>query len=195
MATVKAPLLSFGASGQLAKTLVYFPYKGLDVVRSHVVPANPNTAAQQVQRGYMTDAVDEWHAAGYTDGDHGAFSRWATTLGAGLSGFNAFVRSFINVAVGGDTWQRIAAAVSSAIGAAQFTVNVTSTSGGTAPVLHYGVSPTFMPNVVNMNDNTGNDWEATPTGLSSNTRYYWYISRGTPGGNYGRTGVYLTATS
>src|SRR3989304_5419175 len=44
MAKLKAPLLSFGASGKLADTLVYFPWKGLAVVRSYVIPANPNTA-------------------------------------------------------------------------------------------------------------------------------------------------------
>src|SRR3972149_2455449 len=38
MAKLKAPLLSFGASGKLADTLVYFPWKGLAVVRSYVIP-------------------------------------------------------------------------------------------------------------------------------------------------------------
>src|SRR3989304_1243517 len=57
MAKLKAPLLSFGASGKLADTLVYFPWKGLAVVRSYVIPANPNSAGQQTQRGIPTGAV------------------------------------------------------------------------------------------------------------------------------------------
>jgi len=41
MAKVNAPLFSFNASGKLANSLVYFAWKGLDVVRSYIVPANP----------------------------------------------------------------------------------------------------------------------------------------------------------
>ena len=195
MAKVTAPLFSFGASGQLAKALVYFPFKGLDVVRSHVVPANPNSAAQQVQRGYLGDAVDEWHAAGYTDADHGAFNRWASTLGKGLSGFNAFCRDHLDESVAGGTWRRMANALVSALGATGFVVNITKVSGGDAPSIHYGVTPTFMPNTAVLVDQTGNDWEVTLAGLTSQTQYYWYIDVGTPGSDHGRTGVYLTRTT
>lgn len=63
MAKVKAPLFSFGASGKLAKSLVYFGWKGLNVVRSYVIPANPKSTAQNTQRGYLTAAVAAIHAA------------------------------------------------------------------------------------------------------------------------------------
>src|SRR3990172_862086 len=69
MAKLKAPLLSFGASGKLADTLVYFPWKGLAVVRSYVIPANPNSAGQQTQRGILTESVASWHALGLADPD------------------------------------------------------------------------------------------------------------------------------
>lgn len=61
MAKLKAPLFSLGASGSIGEALVFFPWKGLHCVRTHVVPANPNTDAQQDQRGYMTDIVDFIH--------------------------------------------------------------------------------------------------------------------------------------
>ncbi|MBA7524591.1 hypothetical protein ES705_16732 [subsurface metagenome] len=63
MAKLKGPLFSLGASGQVAKSLVYFPWKGLNVVREFVVPANPKTTLQTTQRGYLTDAVIAIHAA------------------------------------------------------------------------------------------------------------------------------------
>ncbi|GAI68425.1 unnamed protein product [marine sediment metagenome] len=63
MAKLKAPLLSFGASGAIAKAVVYFPWKGLNVAREYVIPANPRTALQTTQRGYLTAAVDGVHAA------------------------------------------------------------------------------------------------------------------------------------
>jgi len=49
MAKLKAPLMSLGASGALGKALVFFGWKGLDVVREYVIPANPKTTAQNTQ--------------------------------------------------------------------------------------------------------------------------------------------------
>lgn len=63
MGKLKAPLMSLGASGALGKTLVFFPWKGLDVVREYVVPANPKTDAQEIQRGYLRACVAAIHAA------------------------------------------------------------------------------------------------------------------------------------
>lgn len=50
MSKTTAPLLSFGASGQLASTLVYASWKGRPYARRYVVPANPNSSAQQLTR-------------------------------------------------------------------------------------------------------------------------------------------------
>lgn len=63
MAKLKAPLLSLGASGKLADALVFFPWKGLNVVREYVIPSNPQTSGQTTQRGYMTTAVALIHTA------------------------------------------------------------------------------------------------------------------------------------
>lgn len=61
MAKLKAPLMSLGASGKLGGALVFFPWKGINAVRTYVIPANPQTPAQTAQRGYLTDAVDLIH--------------------------------------------------------------------------------------------------------------------------------------
>lgn len=50
MATVTSPLMSMGARGQIGKSLVFSAWKGTKTVRSYVIPANPNSAAQQVTR-------------------------------------------------------------------------------------------------------------------------------------------------
>ena len=63
MAKLKAPLLSLGASGAIGKSLVFFGWKGLDVVREYVVPANPQTTLQTTQRGYLTACVVMIHYA------------------------------------------------------------------------------------------------------------------------------------
>jgi len=49
-----APLLSFGASGQIAKTMVYASWKGRQYARRHVVPANPNSVDQQSTRNVFS---------------------------------------------------------------------------------------------------------------------------------------------
>lgn len=51
MARLTAPLLSLGASGSIAKSLVFSSWKGIPYARVHVIPANPNSTLQQDVRG------------------------------------------------------------------------------------------------------------------------------------------------
>lgn len=60
MAKVTAPLLSFGASGQLAKSLVFATWRGVAYSRRHVVPANPNTVDQQETRNTFSWLNNVW---------------------------------------------------------------------------------------------------------------------------------------
>lgn len=50
MSKTVAPLLSFSASGQLGKTLVYSQWKGRPYARRYVIPSNPQTSAQSLTR-------------------------------------------------------------------------------------------------------------------------------------------------
>lgn len=94
MAKLKAPLFSFGASGKLAGALVYMPWKGLNVVREYVIPANPKTDAQILQRLSMKTMVPAVHTAqlratfplGTTD--NSAYSALASKLGRVMTWFN-----------------------------------------------------------------------------------------------------------
>jgi len=93
MAKLKAPLMSLGASGKLAGTLVFSTWKGLKTAREYVTPSNPQTAAQTTQRGLFTDAVSAWRNY-YTDADmRTAWNRAATAEGRAESGFNNFMRA------------------------------------------------------------------------------------------------------
>lgn len=60
MARTVAPLLSFSAGGQIAKTQVYSVWKGRPYVRRYVVPSNPNSAAQQETRGAFKWLMNVW---------------------------------------------------------------------------------------------------------------------------------------
>jgi hypothetical protein len=46
MAKVKGPLFSLEASGKLADSIVFFPWKGLHVVRQLTIPTNPQSVHQ-----------------------------------------------------------------------------------------------------------------------------------------------------
>ena len=50
MAKVTGPLYSMSASGKLADAMVYFGWKGINVVRGWVKPANPQSEGQGDQR-------------------------------------------------------------------------------------------------------------------------------------------------
>jgi hypothetical protein len=108
VAKLKAPLLSLGASGQLGKTLVFFNWKGLDVAREYVIPANPKTTAQNLQRGYVIAAVAAIHAA-QTDVtnplievDKSAYSLYGTTFPTPRTWFNQIVQRWLLAEVNGE---------------------------------------------------------------------------------------------
>jgi len=98
MAKLKAPLFSLGARGQLGKALVYFPWKGLNVVREYVIPANPDTLLQGVQRGYLGTMVDAIHAAQaaatfpLASVDQVAYAALASAKGKIMTWFNMAVK-------------------------------------------------------------------------------------------------------
>lgn len=107
MAKLTAPLFSFGASGKIADSLVYFPWKGLDAVRQYVIPANPRSADQVTQRGHLTDAVATIHDAmalatdPLNTDDKTAYALLASVHKAAQTWFNEAVRQFVNQRVAG----------------------------------------------------------------------------------------------
>ncbi len=105
MAKVKAPLFSFSASGKLADTLVYFPWKGIDCVRKWVVPANPKTVAQTTIRGFLSAAVAAIQAAQIAaenpiaDADVAAYRVLASRLAKPMTWWNTICKYWIDQAV------------------------------------------------------------------------------------------------
>lgn len=63
MAKLTGPLLSFGARGQLGKTMVMSKWRGVPYARQHVVPTNPQTTAQQTVRKTFALLREMWKVA------------------------------------------------------------------------------------------------------------------------------------
>ena len=195
MAKVNAPLLSFEARGQIAKAVVYFPWKGINCVRQYVVPANPQTDDQTTQRAKMTAAVAEWHGAAYTANDVTAWNKYAGILAKIMSGFNAMCKKHIEESILGNVWERMYQVTTSVIGASNFDVHVFKEEAGNVPTIHYGTRKTHFPDSQAIGADGVDQWHTTIAGLLADTLYYFYIDVGTSETDYGRTGIYQVRTA
>lgn len=189
MAKLNAPLLSFSASGQIAKSLVYFPWKGIDVVRQYVVPANPRSTDQTAQRNLMTAAVLAWHDALYTADDVTAWNRFAGVLAKIMSGYNAMVRAHIDEGILGNTWEEIRNLNTDSVTATNIKVHAYKASAGNAPTVYWGTRKTHFPDSAPLADLGADHWMYDIPGLNASTLYYYYVDVGSSGTDYGRTGI------
>lgn len=189
MATVDAPLFSFGARGQLGKALVYGAWKGLNVVRSYVVPANPNSAAQQTQRSRLTNAVSEWHSLALDADDNTAWDRYATTLAKVMSGFNAFIRRHIGIVDGGDTPNMGVDGSLTDDADNTFSAAITEDGAATAADMIWGQSPTSLINT-EAGAETSDTWDFTPGDNVQGQTIYARFEIRDAGGIIGETGIY-----
>ena len=60
MAKLTAPLFSLRASGTIGDAITYASWKGIQYARTRVVPANPNSVAQQDIRGVFETLNNLW---------------------------------------------------------------------------------------------------------------------------------------
>lgn len=196
MAKLKAPLFSFGASGKIADALVYFPWKGLNVVREYVVPANPKTTGQTTQRGYLAQAVTSihgamaWAAHLLDETDIMAYALLGSTYATPRTWFNQACKIIIDQLVaskhpilysdGGTT-----------PGADQLAVAITQVSAyATAGNFHYGTSKTALVNT-KAGSLAAQTWSATITGLTTGVKYFWQFRPTVPAASIGGiSGIY-----
>lgn len=91
MAKPTAPLLSFGASGTVAKTAVFSKWKGRPYVRQHVIPGNPRSTEQTTTRTTFANAGAIWKASpSLFQAPWDLFAK-----GQVLTGRNAFMGRFV----------------------------------------------------------------------------------------------------
>lgn len=86
MPKTTAPLLSFGAAGQIGNSMVFSKWKGVSYVRRYVIPANPKTVKQTANRDVfkMLNGAYLYAPAGIKQ----AFDAYA--IGKPLTGRNKF---------------------------------------------------------------------------------------------------------
>lgn len=198
MAKLNAPLFSFNASGKIAKALVYFSWKGLDVVRSYVVPTNPKTTAQELQRSYVTAAVAAIHAAEQDDTypllaiDKIAYALRASTRKTPSTWFNEIVKERVlnNIA---DDYNAIFSSASLAEVSTQvtFLANLVAVSPEppTDGDIYWGTSKTALHNIVACTIAELAAGKAI-TGLTNGTKYFFQYRGNDPSHGIARSGIY-----
>lgn len=184
MAKLKGPLFSLGASQQLGKALVFFGWKGLNVVREYVVPANPNTDPQKEQRAWLRAAVADIHDAqahpthplGATDVT--AYALWASVVKAATTWFNQAVKNWLDIA----RLVKVPAVYRDGSTAEQdgqlvcyiYSSSIDAAGNIGAGKFYWGTSKTALINA----EPAAVDWGtnsaiATIAGLTNKVKYYW----------------------
>lgn len=194
MAKPKAPLFGFGASGQLGKAIVYGSWKGIDVAREYVIPANPQSSSQQTQRGKMTSAVAEWHDTTnvLSATDKLAWNRLAGVQSPPRSGFNEFCKRLIDASIAyGAAFEHMFGIANIALTANAFKADIDDSAGGALTVtLHVGNSKTFFSASATDAQVGGlTSFTAFDTGFPAGTTVYYYFDVPT-GATYKRSGLY-----
>lgn len=201
MAKLKGPLMSLGASGAIGKAIVYFGWKGLDVVREYVIPSNPKTSGQTTQRGYLADAVDDIHAAQaiavkpLVEDDVMAYSLLGSTRPTPRTWFNEAVKQWIDqkvAAKSGTTFRSgyVTPAVASlVVGVYSDEVNALKIATGQ---FKYGTSKTALIHTMAATPGFGTfTMFATIAGLTAGVKYYVQFETLTVAGYVGcKSGIY-----
>jgi len=93
MAKTTAPLFGFGATGSLAKSIVFANWRGVSYARRHVVPANPKTTGQVLTRDIFTNQETRWKQGGPLM--RAPWDRFA--VGQKFVGRNSYIGKNINI--------------------------------------------------------------------------------------------------
>lgn len=195
MAKLKAPLLSLGAAGAIGKSIVYFPWKGIDAVREYIVPANPRSTAQVAQRTHLTNAIAYWHANQYTDPDRIAWNRYAGTLAKIMSGFNSMMKECIARLIAGHGWNVISQIEVNTPTVVGFDVDVENSVVGLPLRARIGTSRTHFPTAVDLVDDGDGTYSLTWAGGATGVDYYVYLEHFIAATWWRTSGIYHVKTA
>ncbi len=186
MAKLTAPLMSLDARGQIGKTLVFIGWKGIKSVRQFVVPANPNSVAQQAQRLVISNCVKGWKLLDAVA--KSAWNSWAPYEAKPMSGFNSMTKAGVtNIAA--DPLSPIVDTLSLTPGSTILTGEHTvldlddqsSVGSATDFSIIYGTDPRDLTTVSATDWNAGTSkYDITLTGLSNDVQYWGRIRMDSP---------------
>ena len=138
MAKTTAPILSFGAAGQIAKTQVYARWRGIPYARRYIIPANPRTAGQTLTRSVFTFLTQQWKLMAA-----GAQAPWtAYAKGQPLTNRNALLKFNVQALRSGSDMTDFIGSPGSGGGVPLPSFTATGGAGSIATVVTVPASPT-----------------------------------------------------
>jgi len=183
MAKLKGPLFSLGASQKLGDALVFFNWKGLNVVREYVIPTNPKSTDQTTQRGYLTSAVAAIHTAQakavspLDETDSTAYALWASVVKKATTWFNQACKNWIDVTIAGNTptvYRGGASQPGSLLLHPVIVSDEINATDITAGKFFYGTSKTALINSIAATITSGiHQASKEISGLTAGVKYYW----------------------
>lgn len=129
MAKVTMPLLSTEARGKIADAIVYFPWKGLAVVRQWLKPANPQSTDQMTARAKLKGIGKAISKIFTPDGVASGSVIYQRALAAAPSGqpWNSyFAKKVLDHVKTTSNWTNLTGQYSTATGKTQFDSEATS---------------------------------------------------------------------
>jgi len=203
MAKLKGPLFSLGASQQLGKALVYFPWKGLNVVREYVIPSNPKTTLQNTQRGYLKTIVGTIHGAmadpvsPMNEADISAYALLGSIRPTPRTWFNEAVKQGLDQQVAGKDYGVYHDGVMSHNPASvTLDVWVTASTNPTPLDGKWGTSKTALINTVVVTEIAADHFNATFGPVAAGTKIYCQLRPTGPAGCIGmNSGIYHDTTA
>lgn len=200
MAKVTGAFGGFGTRQQIGKAYVFFIWKGINAIRTWVIPNNPNTGQQQAQRNNFKALIARWHSANMNADDKTAWERAAGQVRfKPQSGFNRFlgVLRAIFFALGANEYVELYTLLADAHAAFSCQFTASAPVGGDTFNLNYGTSPSSMPY-----NTTGayafGVWTLGPfdTGFAAGVKLYFKVNWTEVGGvTKGATGIYTETLS
>jgi len=97
MALVTGPLFSLTGRQSVGKTLVFYRWRGKNVTRQCVKPANPQTPAQVARRALFTAAAALWRSPG-TAADKQAWALFSDQTPGRFTAYSAYMQATLAVA-------------------------------------------------------------------------------------------------
>jgi len=129
MAKVTMPLLSAQARGKIADSIVFFPWKGINLVRQWLVPANPQSVDQMTARAKLK-AIGKAIAKIKTAGDIASgsiiYQRALAVAPSGQPWNSYFAKKVLDHVKTTTNWAALTAAWSTATGYTDFNAEATT---------------------------------------------------------------------
>ena len=96
MTKVTGPMISLDARGSIGNSVNFSIRRGVNYTRQHIIPGNPQTAAQSANREVFHDGVSKWRFCADLIPELYKTQWIYYAMGTSESGYNRFMRYYLS---------------------------------------------------------------------------------------------------